>query len=235
MWKDILKVDNIIFDKDKPAAFHNPYTNEITLNLTNVPTKDKTEEEIILDLEEIIIHESAHKAVSSEIKHLTDKFIGEFAETFVEVVNTRFNTGVMDISELVKIVVKLIEIVSLDEAYAYSTGATVRRVPKVNVVDSTVLNIRDNLLDKLVKDVMSQIVKQTSYHQNMETYSANIKIREQAGRILKEIRRDVIAKMVSATATIELTVKQFVADMNKLSPDETLDFMIQTAKKIGMV
>tara|TARA_R100000742_G_C4275952_1_gene96719 strand:+ start:1140 stop:1814 length:675 start_codon:yes stop_codon:yes gene_type:complete len=224
MWKDILKVDNIIFDKDQPPAFYNPHSKEITLNLTNMPTKGKTDEEIILDLEEVIIHESAHKATSSEIKHLTEKFVGEFADTFVSMVNEGLETGEIDASKLSNVVSKLLEIVSLDEAYAYSTGATVRRIPLMNIIESSVVGIEENLINKLIRDIMQQIIELYSPDDTMAILEA-----------LERLKRNLLRKMASKVSSLEFTVKQFVADMNKLTPDEISDYMIKTSKKIGMV
>ena len=129
----------------------------------------------------------------------------------------------MNASELFNVVSKLLEIVSLDEAYAYSTGATVRRIPLMNIIESSVIGIEENLINKLIEDIMQQIIELYSPDDTMAILGA-----------LERLKRNLLRKMANKASSLEFTVKQFVADMNKLTPDEISDYMRKTSKKIGM-
>jgi len=222
-WKDILKVDNVIFDpKENASAFYDPSTKEITLNLAKFPYKGDSEEKIIADLDLIVTHEAAHKAVDSVLEERMESFVNELGQHIVDVLNRKEGSQ----TKMIDTGMRMMEMIAVDEAYAYSTGATTQRKPKIAIMESTA----DSFLGAM-NDILGQIAEQIKSHR--QEYGEEIT--KNSLKILTAIARDFQDKTLAGSAIIEQSVSEFVSRMNNMSDEEKYEYTTRTAQKIKRV
>ena len=223
-WKDILKVDNVIFDpKQNASAFYDPGTKEITLNLGNFPYKEgDSEEKVFADLDLIVTHEAAHKAVDSVLEEKMNSFVSDLGNHIVDTLNRKEGST----NRLIDTGMRMMEMIAVDEAYAYATGATTQKKPKIAVMESTV----DSFLSA-VHDILDQIAEQIKSHR--QEYGEELT--KNSLKILSAIARDLQEKTLAGSAIIEQSVSEFVSRMNNMSDEEKYEYTTRTAKKIKRV
>ncbi len=87
-WKEILKVDNVVFEPDNPnTAWYDPQKDEITLNLSSVGSEGEDDEFVIMNLEQIAVHENAHRAVKYVMGDAFKKLLDRLGESVANALN----------------------------------------------------------------------------------------------------------------------------------------------------
>ena len=226
MWKTILKVDEIVFNEDEGLAWFDPSTDKITLNLSGFKAMglgEGDEDKIELILEQIIIHESAHKAVNEAIgKKIAIQLVDAVGQATVDALNGRSGWE----ADMDKAIADLIEYVALDEAYAYSTGATTREGQiQINVMESVHQSIMDSM-KQLGNQILNGLQRNLPRNEDGKKFFMNTQ--NNLNTLLKEIQRRVL----NQSAKIEGFTRLFVGEMQGLEPDELIEYVKVVSDKL---
>jgi len=142
-WRDILKVDEIVFKPEEDAkGWFFPSSGKVTLNLAGYA--DKLESEIIEDIIEVIIHEYSHKAANSEVKPLLDKHLTNAFEALKDYLenspifinNNEESVRTNLLRSIKEPLVKIGKIDAYDETYAYITSVFSSKEMELNIIGS---------------------------------------------------------------------------------------------------
>jgi fructose-specific component phosphotransferase system IIB-like protein len=226
MWKTILKVDEIVFNEGEGLAWFDPSTDKITLNLSafkQMGLGEGDEDKIELLLEQIIIHESAHQAVHQAMgKKIALQMVDALGQAIVDALNGKSGWE----ADMDKAIADLIEHVALDEAYAYSTGATISEGKvQINVMESVHSSIMDSI-KQLGNQILNGLQRNLPRNEDGKTFFMNTQ--NNLNTLLKEIQR----RLLNKSAKIEGLTRLFVGEMQGLEEDDLLEYVKVVADKL---
>ncbi len=222
-WRDILKVDNVVFDpKRKATAWYDPQKDEITLNLSRLGIEGEDEESIVMNIEQIATHENAHRAVRYVMGDAFKKLVDKIGQAIVDVFNQERETAGTELFELMDSIVKIL---SMDEAYAYSTGATVRQQPEINIMESVVGTLMDDAIDKIFRGMEKDI---SEFFKDKSPLALMVQLQR-----LKGLYDTIRKHLLTESARAEAAVLDFVSDMNNLTEEEKDKYVQRFMRKVG--
>tara|TARA_R100001463_G_scaffold15626_9_gene40703 strand:- start:3334 stop:4023 length:690 start_codon:yes stop_codon:yes gene_type:complete len=219
-WKEILKVDNLVFEPDnRNTAWYDPRKDEITLNLSSVGSEGEDDEFVIMNLEQISVHENAHRAVKYVLGDAFQKLLDKLGESVANALNGENEDSGSKLHDLLDAIIKML---SMDEAYAYSTGGTVQRKPQVNLIESVhgaLLEPLSLLHQEIIEDVQQQAGR------NKLALLMHIpKINKLFGIMEAHILREA--------AIAEASVIDFISDMGDFTEEEKNEYVERYMRKI---
>lgn len=221
-WKEILKVDNVVFEPETEAtAWYDPQKDEITLNLSKLGIEGEDEEFIVMNIEQIAIHENAHRAVRYVMGDAFQKLVDKIGQAIVDIFNEERETAGTELFELMDSIVKII---SMDEAYAYSTGATVMQQPDINIMESVVGALMDGAIDKIFRGMEKDI---SEFFKDKSPLALTVQLQR-----LKRLYDTIRKHLLTESAKAEGAVLDFVSDMNNLTEEEKDKYVQRFMRKV---
>jgi hypothetical protein len=219
-WKEILKIDNVVFEPKNPnTAWYDPRKDEITLNLSSVGSEGEDDEFVIMNLEQIAVHENAHRAVKYVMGDAFQKLLDRLGESVANALNGETEESGSELHDLLDAIIKML---SMDEAYAYSTGGTVQRKPQVNLMES----VHGALLEPLalLHQAIMEDVQQQARGNPMALFMHIPRI--------NKLFAIIEAHILKEAATAEAAVIDFISDMNNFTEEEKNEYVERYMRKI---
>lgn len=202
--------------KKDAAAWYDPDTDEITLNLSKVGIDSDEDEFLVVNLAGIITHEYAHKAVKHTLDKSTTYYFDKLGSAVANIINGKEGSE----EELHRIVDGMVKMISMDEAYAYSTGATIQRQPKVNVVES----VSAALLDPMENMYM--------HFKGQMDKLPNPDMRRNETKRLRAFFMAMERHIKTEALTAEAAILDFISDMSKLTSEEKDKYVQRYVRKV---
>lgn len=219
-WKEILKVDNVVFEPNNPStAWYDPEKDEITLNLSSVNVDGEDDEFVIMNLEQIAVHENAHRAVKYVLGDAFQKLVDRLGETVVNALNGETEESGGELHDLLDAIIKML---SMDEAYAYATGGTVQRKPQVNIMESVHGALMEPL--RLLNESIIEDLQRQAEGNPMALFIHIPRINRLFAIMETHILREA--------ATAEAAVIDFISDMNDFTEEEKSEYVERYMLKI---